>query len=88
VFLNPITTLLGHVPFIGGSLSTTLSTSIFIASVIICIPIFLLVVSICWLVNNPKVGLILLGIALLATGIVLIIIFATNGESNGEDYVQ
>jgi hypothetical protein len=82
IFLNPITSLLGSVPFIGGSLSCGTGTSIFVSSLILCIPIFLLTVSICWLINHPKVGVILLGIALLATGIVLMIIFLTNNNND------
>jgi hypothetical protein len=78
VFLSPITTLLGYVPFIGGSLSSSVGTAIFISALIISIPLFLLVISICWLIAHPKVGLILFGFALLAFGIVVAITLVNN----------
>ena len=47
--------------------------------------IFLLALSISWLVFHPKVGLILLGIALVITGIVLAVIFKNKGNDNSND---
>ena len=73
-FFSPITTLLGYVPLLGGFLSGVVGLAIFIAALIVCIPLFLLAVAISWLVFHPKVGLILLGVALLITGLVFLII--------------
>jgi len=81
-FFSPITTLLGYVPLLGGILSGAVGLAIFLAALIVCIPLFLLAVAICWLVVHPKVGLILLGIALVATGIVLAIIFTNKGKAD------
>ena len=83
-FFSPITTLLGYVPLLGGILSNVVGLAIFLAAIIVCIPLFLLAVSICWLIFHPKVGLILLGVALLVTGAVLAIIFVNKGKDNGQ----
>jgi hypothetical protein len=80
-FFSPITTLLGYVPLLGGILSNVVGLAIFLAALIVCIPLFLLAVSICWLIVHPKVGLVLLGIALVATGIVLAIVFTNKGNT-------
>lgn len=83
-FFSPITTLLGYVPLLGGILSNVVGLAIFIAAVIVCIPLFLLAVAFCWLIFHPKVGLILLGVALLVTGAVLAIVFVNKGKDNGQ----
>lgn len=71
LFFSPITQLLGYIPLIGGLLSGTVGILIFVAAIIICIPLFLLAVAVSWLIFHPKVGLIILGVALVITGIVL-----------------
>ena len=76
-FFSPITHLLGYVPLLGGFLSGVVGLAIFIAALIICIPLFLLACSISWLIFHPKVGLILLGVGLLITGLVFLIIHLT-----------
>lgn len=87
-FFSPITTLLGYVPLLGGVLSNVVGLAIFIAALIVCIPLFLLAVAACWLVFHPKVGLIILGVALLITGIILAIIFVNKGKNNGQSPQQ
>lgn len=81
-FFSPITTILGYVPLLGGLLSNIVGLAIFLAALIVCIPLFLLAVGICWLIVHPKVGAAILGVALLATGIVLAIIFINRGKSS------
>jgi|LakMenEpi03Aug12_release.lakeMendotaPanAssembly.Ray.scaffolds.fasta_scaffold1179005_1 hypothetical protein len=84
-FFSPITALIGYVPFLGGFLSSAIGLAIFLAAAIVCLPLFLLALSISWLVFHPKVGLILLGIALVITGIVLAVIFTNKGNDNSND---
>ena len=71
LFFSPITTILGYIPLVGGLLSGTVGIIIFIAAVIICIPLFLLAITVSWLVFHPKVGLIILAGALVVTGIIV-----------------
>jgi hypothetical protein len=80
-FLSPITATIGYIPLIGGILSNAASIAIFIAALILCLPLFLLTVSICWLFFHPKVGLILLGIGLLVAGAVLAITLTNKGRN-------
>lgn len=88
-FFSPITILIGYVPFLGGFLSNVIGLAIFIAALIVCIPLFLLAVALCWLIFHPKVGLILLGIALVITGIVLAIVFTNKAKtSDNQQAVQ
>ena len=84
-FFIPITTLIGFVPFLGNYLSNIIGLEICLAAVIVCLPLFLLTLSISWLVFHPKVGLILIGIGLLITGIVLAVIFTNEGNNNSND---
>jgi uncharacterized membrane protein HdeD (DUF308 family) len=83
-FFSPITTLIGYVPFLGGFLSSFVGLAIFLAALIVCLPLFLLAVAISWLFFHPKVGLILLGVALLITGAVLAIIFINKGKNQND----
>lgn len=81
LFFSPITTLLGYIPLLGGLLSTVVSWAIFIAALIICLPIYLLVTSIAWLRYHPKVGIaiLLIGGAILA---VILIINSKKADSS------
>lgn len=83
-FFSPITTLIGYVPFLGGFLSSAIGFAIFLASLIVCIPLFLLCVAVSWTVFHPKVGLIMLAIALVVTGVVLAIVFTNKGPSQAQ----
>ncbi len=87
-FFSPITTLIGYVPFLGGILSNALGFAIFLAACIVCIPLFILVVSVSWLIFHPKIGLIILGIGILIAGIVLTIIFINKGKNYDQARVQ
>ena len=78
-FLIPITTLLGYVPLMGDFLSGALGIAIFIAAVIVAIPLFLLAVAISWMVFYPKTGISILVGALAVTAVVLFIIFTNKG---------
>jgi hypothetical protein len=68
LFFSPITALLGYIPLVGGFVSGIASFAIFIAAVIICIPLFTITLSLAWLLYHPKVGLMILSAALLALG--------------------
>ena len=78
LFFSPITSLIGYIPLVGGFISGVLFFAILLAALIICIPLFLIAVSIAWLRFHPKVGLILIGIALVILGIILAINFTQN----------
>lgn len=84
-FFSPITILIGYVPFLGGFLSNVIGLAIFIAALLVCIPLFLLAVAICWIIFHPKIGLIILAVALVITGIVLAIVFTNKGKANSGD---
>lgn len=80
-FFSPITTILGYVPLLGGLLSGAVGFAIFLAALIVCIPLFLLAVALCWLVWHPKVGLAILAVALLILGVVLYFVLSNKGSS-------
>lgn len=84
-FFSPITTLVGYVPFLGGFLSSAIGLAIFLAALIVCIPLFLLCVAVSWTVFHPRVGLIILGIALVVMGVVLAIILTNKGPNQGQE---
>ena len=71
LFFSPIVNLLNYIPLVGGLLSGIVGFVIFLAAVLISIPLWILTVSIAWLVYHPKVGLILLGIGLVVAGLIL-----------------
>lgn len=73
MFFSPITTLLGYIPLVGGLISGIVGFAIFLAALLISIPLYLLMISIAWLVFHPKVGLILLIIAAAVTTLVLVL---------------
>ena len=81
LFFSPITTLLGYIPLIGGLLKGTLGILIFVAAVIISIPLFILAVAVSWLVFHPKVGLIILGVALAITALILALALSNKAEA-------
>jgi len=73
IFFSPITTLLGYIPLVGGLISGIVGFAIFLAAVIISIPLYLLMISISWLFFHPKIGIILLLIAGAITTLVLVL---------------
>ena len=70
-FFSPITTLLGYVPLVGGFLKSAVGIAIFVAALLICIPLWLLAFAVSWLIFHPKVGIIFMVVALAATGLIL-----------------
>lgn len=84
IFFSPITTLLGYIPLIGGILKGTVGFAIFLAAVIICIPLFLIALAVSWLVFHPKVGLLILGGALVITGIILALALSNKPDVGGD----
>lgn len=85
LLFSPITTLLGYIPLIGGFLKSTVGIIIFIAALIICLPIFLLALAFCWLCFHPKVGIALLVIAAIVTGIVIFLTQTGGGGGAGAE---
>lgn len=72
-FFSPLTSMLGYIPLLGGILQGTANFLIFIASLIICLPLFLLLMSVAWLFYHPKVGIPLLVIGIIGVGILIAI---------------
>lgn len=70
-FFSPIVDLIGEIPFVGWWMRNTASAMIFLAAVIVCIPLFLGVLSIAWLIYRPKTGLIIFGFAI---GFVIVLV--------------
>lgn len=71
VFLSPIVDLLGYIPLVGGFIKGATGALIFLAALIVCIPLFLVTFSLAWLVYHPKVGILLL---VLAAAIITVIV--------------
>lgn len=70
-FFSPIVEILGYIPLVGGFLKGVAGTLIFLAALIICIPLFLVTFSLAWLVYHPKTGILVL---LLAAAIITVIV--------------
>ena len=85
---SPITTLLGYIPLVGGLLKGVLTFVILLGAVIVCIPLWILMTSVSWMVWHPKVGFILLAIG----GVVLaLLIFLGRGgtiQDEGQAHMQ
>ena len=77
LFFNPITTLLGHIPLIGGLLKGTAEFVIFLGALIVCVPLYIITISLAWLFYHPKVGIVILGIGIAL--ITALIIISTRG---------
>lgn len=83
-FFSPITNLIWFIPLVGGFISNALGLAIFVAAVVVCIPLFLLAVAVSWLFFHPKIGLLLLGIGLLIAGAVAAGIYLRRGDTTAE----
>lgn len=70
-FFSPIVNILGYIPLVGGFLKGVAGGLVFLAAVIVCIPLFLITFSLAWLVYHPKVGIIFVIFALVITGIII-----------------
>ena len=81
LFFSPIVNLLGYIPLIGGIISGIVGFAIFLASFLIAIPLYILAISIAWLVFHPKVGLILLAIG----GVILAVILILGRNKGGNE---
>lgn len=77
LFFSPITTILGYIPLVGGFVSGVASFAIFLGAVLVCIPLFLIAVSLAWLRFHPKVGLMVLVVGL----VILLLFWMTSGPS-------
>jgi hypothetical protein len=68
LFFSPIVNLLGYIPIVGGFVSGIAGFAIFIAAIILCIPLFAIAFSLAWLLYHPKIGLVILSFGLLVLG--------------------
>jgi hypothetical protein len=80
LIFSPITTILGYIPLVGGIISGIVGFAIFLAAVLVSIPLYLLMIAIAWLVFHPKVGVVLILIAGAITALVLFL-----GARHGSD---
>lgn len=79
LFFSPITSLIGYIPLIGKFIAGALGLVIFLAAIIICIPLFIIAIAISWICWHPKVGYIILGIGL-AIGVGVIIFLSVQNS--------
>jgi len=80
MFFSPITTILGYIPLVGGFISGIVGFAIFLAALLVSIPIFFLVTSIAWLRYRP-----IIGAALLIIGLGILTFFIVYNKSKGGD---
>lgn len=80
MFFSPITTILGYIPLVGGLISGIVGFAIFLAAVLVAIPIYLLVTSVAWLRFHPKVGATLL---IIGVGILTFFLVYNNSKGGG-----
>ena len=80
LFFSPITAILGYIPLVGGLLSGIVGFVIFVAALIIAIPIYFLMTSVAWLRFHPKIGAALL---LIGVGILVLIIVLNSSQGGG-----
>jgi len=83
MFFSPITTILGYIPLVGGILKGTVGFIIFVAALLICIPLFIIAFSLAWLWYHPKVGAIFFGIGLLILGVIIFVNYSRKGDAAG-----
>ena len=79
MFFWPVTSVLGYIPLVGGFISGVAGLAIFMGAVLICIPLFLMALSLAWLRYHPKVG-----VKLLVLGVgVFLVFWVTSGPPEG-----
>ena len=76
----PIVHLIGYIPLIGGFLKSVVGFIIFLACLLICIPLFILTLAAAWVFYRPLVTIILAGIALIILGTIIYL----NNKSSSE----
>lgn len=81
MFFSPITTILGFIPLVGGILKGTVGFIIFLAAVIVCIPLWLIAFSLAWLWYHPKVGVLFLLAGLAVLGTIIAINYTRKGKT-------
>lgn len=63
IFFNPFVTILGYIPLVGGFLAGTAGIVIFLAALLVCIPLFMITFGLAWLRYHPMIGGAVLGVA-------------------------
>lgn len=86
IFFSPITAILGYIPLVGGLLKSAVGIAIFLAALIICIPLYLLTFSIAWLFYHPKIGIPLLILSLAIAGLIIGLSASRSKESNAPEH--
>jgi len=81
LFFSPISNILGYIPFVGGILKSTVGFILFVAALLICIPLYLIAFSLAWLWYHPKVGIAILLVAIA----ILVTILVLNGRGSSSE---
>ena len=80
LFFSPITTLLGYIPLVGGFISGIAGFAIFIGAILVCIPLFLVAISLAWLRFHPAIGCMIMSV-----GMAIFILFWIAGGDQTSD---
>ena len=71
MLFDPIVQIIGYIPFVGGIFANVIGFAVFLAAMLVCIPVYLAVISIAWLVYRPIIGLVLILISCAIAGLVI-----------------
>lgn len=80
MFFSPLTTALGYIPLVGGLFKSVLEFFIFLAALLVSIPLYIITFSSAWCFYHPKVGIIIL---LIGLSIIGLLIFLSTRAQNG-----
>lgn len=71
MFFSPISTILGYIPLIGGLFKSLVGFVIFLAALLVSIPLFIIAFSCAWCFYHPKIGIAILVVGLSIIGILI-----------------
>jgi hypothetical protein len=72
LFLSPMTAIMGYIPLVGGLVSGTMSIAILMGALLLCLPLFLLALSMAWLCYHRGIGCLILSAVVIIFCIFLI----------------
>jgi hypothetical protein len=72
-FFSPLVNILGYIPLVGGFIKTVTGAFVFLAALIVCIPLFLVTFALAWLVYHPKIGILAIIFAALIITIIVVL---------------
>ncbi len=82
MFFSPITTILGYIPLVGGLFKSVVGFVIFLAALLVSIPLFIIAFSCAWCFYHPKIGIVILLVGLSIIGLLIFLsVRAQNGAS-------